>query len=156
MIKAIIKDLMKNPKTRCQCDTGWVWVLEQMREAHRKGHSPHTADMMDTTGDSSAIGGTEGHDPRANNVKKITTLNEFIAAFRELHLGVHHDIMTLKNKGYGPQTFGGRDDPPILVEASKPQKQKAVHDTPATTTSTVTVAKCYMCGRAGHLKAAYT
>jgi hypothetical protein len=31
MIKAVIKDLMKNPtKSRCQCDTGWVWVLEQL------------------------------------------------------------------------------------------------------------------------------
>jgi thymidylate synthase len=25
-IKSIIKDLTKNPKSRCQCDTGWLWV----------------------------------------------------------------------------------------------------------------------------------
>jgi hypothetical protein len=51
--------------------------------------------MMDTGG-SSAIGETEGNDPHASKLKKITTLNEFIEVFRELHLGVHNDIMTLK------------------------------------------------------------
>jgi hypothetical protein len=107
-------------------------------------------------GDSSAISETEGNEPHASKLKKITTLNEFIEVFRELHLGVHNDIMTLKNKGYGQQTCEGRDDPPILAEANKPQKPKAVHDTPVTTTSTETLAKCYMCGRAGHLKAACT
>jgi hypothetical protein len=79
--------------------------------------------------DPATIGETEGHDPHESKLKKITTINEFIAAFRELHLGVHNDIIALKNKGYGLQTFGGRDDPPIVAEASKPQKQKAVHDT---------------------------
>jgi hypothetical protein len=81
-------------------------VLEQLSEAHRKGHTSHTTDMMDT-GEMSAISEIEGMD-----------------------LGVRNDIMTLKNKGYGPQMFGGRDDdPPILGEASRPQKLKAVRDT---------------------------
>jgi thymidylate synthase len=47
IIKLIIKDLMKNPRSRCQCDTGWVWVLEQLSEAHWKGYAPHTIDMME-------------------------------------------------------------------------------------------------------------
>jgi type II secretory pathway predicted ATPase ExeA len=68
VIKAIIKDLAQNPKTRCQCDTGWVWVLERLSEAHRKGQTPHT-DMMDTGG-SSAIGETEGNDPHASKLKE--------------------------------------------------------------------------------------
>jgi hypothetical protein len=45
-------------------------------------------------------------------------------------------MMKLKTKGYGPQTFGGRDDPPILGGISGSQKPKAVRDTTVTTTST--------------------
>jgi hypothetical protein len=112
--------------------------------------------MMDT-GEMSAISEAEGRNPHASQLREVKKLNEFVEVFRELHLVVHNDIMTLKNKGYGPQTLGGRDDPPILGEASRPQKLKAVRDTPVTTTSTGTSAKCYMCGRLeGHLKAACT
>jgi hypothetical protein len=113
---------------------------------------------MRDTGEMSAISETEGNDPHASasQLKGVKKLNEFKEVFRELHLGVHNDIMTLKNKGYGSQTLGGQDDPPILGEASRPQKPKAVRDTPVTTTSTGTLAKCYMCGRPGHLKAACT
>jgi hypothetical protein len=86
-------------------------------------------------------------------VRAEKTLNEFVEVFRELHMGVYNDIMNLKTKGYGPQTFGGRDDPPILGGTSGLQKPKAVRNTTTTTTSTGTLAKCYMCGRPGHLKA---
>jgi hypothetical protein len=53
-------------------------------------------------------------DTRAGDVRVVKKLNEFVEMFRELHMGVHNDIMKLKTKGYGPQTFGGRDDSPIL------------------------------------------
>jgi hypothetical protein len=36
------------------------------------------------------------------------------------------------------------------------QKPKAMHNTTVTTTSTGALAKCYMCGRPGHLKASCT
>jgi hypothetical protein len=157
-IKSIIKDLTKNPKSRCQYDTGWLWVMEQLSEAHRKGYTPHnTADMEVESAAASSESEYYVVDPHASDVRVVKKLNEFVEAFRELHLGVHNDIMKLKTKGYGPQqTFGGRDDPPILRETSGSQKPKAGWDTTVTTTSTGALAKCYMCGRPGRLKASCT
>jgi alpha-acetolactate decarboxylase len=110
--------------------------MEQLSEAHRKGYTPHTADMDVEVSEHSSE--SDYVDAKAGEARVVKTLNEFVAVlFRELHLGVHNDIMKLKTKGYGPQTFGGRDDPPILREASSgSQKPKAGRDTTVTTTST--------------------
>jgi thymidylate synthase len=54
-IKSVIKDLTKNPKSRCQCETGWLWVIEELSEAQKKGHSPHTADDMEVESSAGAM-----------------------------------------------------------------------------------------------------
>jgi hypothetical protein len=79
----------------------------------------------------------------------IKTVTEFMKRFREMHSQVHNEIVRLKTKGYGPQTFGGLNDPPMLrIPKTKAEKQ------PTTASSSATGAfKRYICGRAGHIKA---
>jgi hypothetical protein len=91
---------------------------------------------------------TEQVIPRVGG-EPIKTVTEFMKRFREMHSQLHNEIVRLKTKGYGPQTFGGLNDPPILrIPKTKAAKQ------PTTTSSSAAGAfKCYMCGRAGHIKA---
>jgi hypothetical protein len=57
-------------------------VLEQLSEAHRKGHTSHTTDMMDT-GEMSAISETEGMDPHASQLREVKKLIECVEVFRD-------------------------------------------------------------------------